>query len=152
MEPRVLDQLLAVTTLLQEDLSRFFEGTPLTAARTHLLWELRGLGPATQQSLATALNVSPRNVTGLVDALEASGYVARRPHPTDRRATLVSLTPLGEKTMTDMERDHSALSRDLVDDLDNTDVARLERSLDIVIARLHALITADRTPAETEKP
>jgi DNA-binding MarR family transcriptional regulator len=144
MEPRVLDQLLAVTALLQEDLSRFFEGTPLTAARTHLLWELRRLGPSTQQALAVALQVSPRNITGLVDALEASGYVVRGPHPTDRRATIVSLTKLGQQTMVKMAEDHGMLSRDLVSELEPNDVDRLERSLDVVIDRLASLMAADQ--------
>ena len=150
MEPRVLDQLLAATALLQDDLSRFFEGTPLTTARTHLLWELRGLGPSTQQALATALRVSARNITGLVDALEASGYVARGAHPTDRRATLVSLTKLGERTMVRMERDHRMLSRSLVANLNAAEVSELERSLDVVIGRLQALIVADQGGTETE--
>ncbi len=40
----------------------------------------------TQRALADALQVTPRNVTGLVDALADSGFVERAPHPTDRRA------------------------------------------------------------------
>jgi DNA-binding MarR family transcriptional regulator len=33
----------------------------------------------------------------MVDALEAAGLVARQPHPTDRRATLIELTPAGQR-------------------------------------------------------
>ncbi|MHA6667498.1 MarR family winged helix-turn-helix transcriptional regulator [Homoserinimonas sp. A447] len=148
MEPRVLDQLLAVTALLQEDLARFFEGTPLTTARTHLLWELQRLGPSTQQSLAVALQVSPRNITGLVDALEASAYVVRGDHPTDRRATVVSLTELGERTMAKMAEDHRILSHDLVVGLNHGDVDQLERSLDVVIGRLKELMATDQANSE----
>jgi DNA-binding MarR family transcriptional regulator len=36
-----------------------------------------------------------RNVTGLVDALQADGFVMRSPHPTDQRTTLVTLTEQG---------------------------------------------------------
>ena len=39
--------------------------------------------------------MTPRNVTKLVDALELEGLVERRPHPTDRRATLIQLTGNG---------------------------------------------------------
>ncbi|HEU4806819.1 MAG TPA: MarR family transcriptional regulator [Homoserinimonas sp.] len=147
MEPRVLDQLLEATVLLQKDLARAFEGTPLTTARTHLLWTLR-TGPMTQQALATALEVSPRNITGLVDALEASGYVARGAHPTDRRATVVSLTELGERTMAKMGEDHRMLSHDLVAGLERDDVDRLERGLDVVIDRLKSLMAADQATSE----
>jgi DNA-binding MarR family transcriptional regulator len=47
--------------------------------------------------LADALAVTPRRVTALVDALEADGLVERRPHPTDGRSTVVSLTDSGRK-------------------------------------------------------
>lgn len=32
-------------------------------------------------------------MTGQVDSLDADGWVTRRPHPTDRRATAIGLTP-----------------------------------------------------------
>src|SRR5918994_5550914 len=98
----VFDRLLEIALLIQDDLATSFAGTGLTTARTHLLWVLHHSGPSNQQSLAAALSVSPRNVTGLVDALEAGGYVARQPHPTDRRATLVTLTGRGRQTMAGM--------------------------------------------------
>jgi DNA-binding MarR family transcriptional regulator len=44
----------------------------------------------TQRELSQALDCPP-NVTGLLDTLEASAFVARQPHPTDRRATLSQL-------------------------------------------------------------
>ena len=42
--------------------------------------------------LADALEVTPRNITALVDGLEGEGLVQRSAHPTDRRVTLVELT------------------------------------------------------------
>lgn len=41
------------------------------------------------------LQVSPASVTNAIDRLEASGFVAREPHPTDGRATLAGLTDAG---------------------------------------------------------
>jgi DNA-binding MarR family transcriptional regulator len=35
-------------------------------------------------------------MTALVDGLEAEGLVVRRPHPTDRRATMVEVTTDGD--------------------------------------------------------
>ena len=67
------------------------EALGLTPSRTHLLWELGHRGPVPQRVLAEALKVTPRAVTGLVDALAADGLVTREPHPTDRRAALVTL-------------------------------------------------------------
>jgi predicted transcriptional regulator len=50
-------------------------------------------GPLSQRDLADRLLLSSGAVTFLVDRLEQAGFVHRRPHPTDRRATLVTLSP-----------------------------------------------------------
>ncbi|GAB3360944.1 MarR family winged helix-turn-helix transcriptional regulator [Modestobacter lapidis] len=147
-ELHVFDRLLEITLLLQEDMARSFAGSGLTAARTHLLWVVHQSGPSTQQSLATALQVTPRNVTGLVDALEAGGFVTRRPHPTDRRATLVTLTDQGLQTMADMDRDRRQIAARLVADLTEEQVRCFREALDVVTSRLHDL-AAGATDAET---
>jgi DNA-binding MarR family transcriptional regulator len=56
------------------------------------LGRLHLCGPQTPHELATWLNLSTGAVTGMLDRLEAAGYAARSPHPTDRRKVLVSLT------------------------------------------------------------
>jgi DNA-binding MarR family transcriptional regulator len=66
-----------------------------TPARARLLAVLQCEGPCKMNELSSVLNVTPRNVTKLVDGLEAECLVARTPHPSDRRATLVSLTDRG---------------------------------------------------------
>jgi DNA-binding MarR family transcriptional regulator len=139
---QVFDRLLEIALLIQQDLARSFDGTALTASRTHLLWELHRLGPSTQQALATALAVSPRNVTGLVDALEAAGYVVRKAHPTDRRAALVTLTDLGTQTMIGMVEERERVAAELVADLGARRLAAFSRDLDVVTARLHMMINS----------
>jgi DNA-binding MarR family transcriptional regulator len=145
----VFDRLLELTVLLQSDLTRSFAGTGLTTSRTHLLWELHRLGPSTQQSLAFALEVSPRNVTGLVDALESHGYVERRPHPTDRRALLVTLTDLGSRTMNVMEKDRERAAKAVVADLGRQELDQFARTLDTVTGTLRRLVDAARTTEES---
>jgi len=87
----------------------------------HLTWLLHHGGPQTQRALADAMKVTPRNVTGLVDALVDTGFVARGPHPTDRRATLVSLTERGAETMEAMNREHQELASLLFADMPDRD-------------------------------
>jgi DNA-binding MarR family transcriptional regulator len=55
-----------------------------------------GVSGTQMHAIAGYLNVTPRNVTGLVDGLEAAGLVERVPDPADRRATIVRMTPEGE--------------------------------------------------------
>jgi DNA-binding MarR family transcriptional regulator len=140
----VFDRLLEIALLIQDDLANFFTGTGLTPSRTHLLWELHRLGPCTQQALATALNVTPRNVTGLVDALEAGGFVDRRLHPNDRRATLVTLTELGSKTTAEMVHGRELIASQLVAGFSNDQLDQLSRDLDAIAHRLHEMVNADR--------
>ena len=113
----VLDRVLHLATLVQADLARFEREQGLTTPRVHVLWVLGATGPSPQQSLATALDVTPRNVTGLVDGLVASGHVTRESHPTDRRATLVTLTGLGARTVADLVESHADLARQLFGDV-----------------------------------
>jgi DNA-binding MarR family transcriptional regulator len=55
--------------------------------------------------LAAALGIDPANATVVVDDLEATGLVRRRPHPTDRRAKVVEATRKGK----DMARRANAI-------------------------------------------
>ena len=145
-ELQVFDRLMEIAVLIQADLARSFAGTGLTTSRTHLLWELHRMGPSTQHALAAALKVSPRNITGLVDALEAAGFVQRGPHPTDRRATLVTLTELGSQTMADMVRDRELIASELVADFGEDQLIQFGRSLDIVTGRLRDLVESSQSP------
>lgn len=57
---------------------------------------LRALtGPMTMSELATRMNCEPSNATVVIDKLEGQRLIERRPHPTDRRAKQLSLTPEG---------------------------------------------------------
>ena len=95
------DDLVAAFTELGPAWSRWVQTCTPTAAvsyiRMRLLHVLESEGPRTMSELANALAVTPRRVTALVDALEADGLVERRPHPTDGRSTIVSLTRSGRK-------------------------------------------------------
>lgn len=139
----VFDRLLEIALLIQDDLANFYTGTALTRARTHLLWELHRRGPSSQQTLATALNVTPRNVTGLIDALEATGFVERRRHPSDRRATLVTLTELGVRTTSEMARGRQLIASQLADEFSKDELNQFSRNLDIIARRLHEMVNAD---------
>ncbi len=53
-------------------------------------------GPAKMKTLADGLGLTARNLTAVADSLESDGLVRRVAHPTDRRATLLELTPGGQ--------------------------------------------------------
>lgn len=140
MEPLLLDRLLLIGELFQRDMARAFDGTGLTTARVHLLWVLQHAGPSTQRDLARLCDVTPRNITGLVDGLEESGHVRRTPHPTDRRAVIVELTASATKTMAQMQREHAELNETLLSAVAPADRAALERGITAIATRLENLV------------
>ncbi len=58
--------------------------------------------PAPMRALAAWLSCEPSNVTGIVDALERRGLVARVPSTADRRVKHVALTGEGERRRTEL--------------------------------------------------
>ncbi len=65
----------------------------LTSVAT--LSTLNRLGPRRVTDLAASEGVTQPSMTALVTALERSGHVTRRSDPSDKRASLVSVTDLG---------------------------------------------------------
>ncbi len=53
--------------------------------------------------IAERLAVVARTVTDVVDGAEAAGVVARRDDPTDRRSTLVELSPAGRHLLAQLD-------------------------------------------------
>ena len=72
-----------------------------------------------------------------VHAMEETGFVARTVHPSDRRATLVTLTEQGTAVANAMQTDEQRLAHFLFTDVADDDMGRLSATLDHVIARLY---------------
>lgn len=112
-----LDRILELTVVLGRDAREQLERMGLTEARAHLVWELGLRGPSKQQVLAEAMGITPRAVTALVDGLVATGFVTREAHPTDRRATQVTLTAHGQAIAQELVAGHQRLARQLFGDV-----------------------------------
>lgn len=65
----------------------------LTTAQATALREMTG--PMTTRELAERMSCEPSNATFIIDKLEKQALVERHPHPTDRRARHLILTPEG---------------------------------------------------------
>jgi DNA-binding MarR family transcriptional regulator len=83
-------------------------------------------------SISDELGVTRRNITALVDALEEEGLVRRRPHPTDRRATVIELTPEGERRTDAMYDEHREAVAELFYGLSEEDQRELIRLLGLL--------------------
>ena len=116
----------------------------LTPARAGLLLDLHRAGrPLVQRELADLLDCTPRHVTALVDVLERDGFLAREPHPSDRRATLVRLTDTGRETAEWMTGARRAAAEELLGDLEPAALAGFVAVAD----RLVGGLAPTRSPA-----
>lgn len=139
-----LERLWAVAAVLSGGMATGLAERGLTLARASLLWQLQRSGPSTQHALSRALRVTPRNVTGLVDALEADHLVSREPHPTDRRATLVTLTSQGTALARAMKRDQDGFAQTLFDGVSDADLAAFVRMLDRIVLGIRKTWTPEQ--------
>lgn len=65
----------------------------LTSGQWNALNQLNENGAMTQKELANLLNKEPATVARLLDRLVTREYVKRIPHPDDRRANIIEITP-----------------------------------------------------------
>jgi DNA-binding MarR family transcriptional regulator len=129
------NRLLAMSSLIADDMARGLQARGLTQARATLLWVVAHHGPLTQRQIADRLRVTPRNVTTLIDALERDGFVTRAKHERDRRAVLVHLTEQGKTATARMKSEAAALAHALFADLSPTDLATVIRAFNHIAAR-----------------
>lgn len=146
-----------LSPLLVEALARFdraysrwveapLQHSGLTYARIKLLGVLSRKGPQIMSALSDELVVTPRSITALVDALEDSGLVKRRAHPTDRRATIIELTPQGIETCDTMNGQHTAAVSELFSVLSTADQRELLRILSLLGTELERRGFIDEYP------
>lgn len=126
---RLVDEFAAFGPLYLKWVRSRLQGGGMTYARMRLLGALHCNGPQIMSSISNELGVTRRNVTALVDALEEEGLVRRKPHPTDRRATVIEMTDRGKETMDRIYDEHRAAVAELFTGLDEDDRRRLTRML-----------------------
>lgn len=67
----------------------------ITLSQWIVLKELRAKGRLSSREVASALDCTPANATGVLDRLERDGLVERSRSDTDRRVIHVTITPKG---------------------------------------------------------
>lgn len=132
MEPTILDRILAIEAMFDRESQLVFADTGLTETRVHALRVLLYGGASTQQQLAKVLGTTPRSVSALIDGLESAGFARRNPHPTDRRAVLVTPTEHAERAMLQVQASRERLARELLGAVAPDDRESFERGLNAV--------------------
>ncbi|MDB5678583.1 MarR family winged helix-turn-helix transcriptional regulator [Sphingomonas bacterium] len=137
-------RLLSCTMVIEKRVRRRLdERFSTTLPRFDVLAALDRNGAMTMGALSQALLVSKGNVTALVQTLKAEGLVAMTPSATDRRASIVRLTPKGVTHFTDMAEAHHRWIDAMLAALGAEERAQLFA----LLGRLKTSIAAEEMPA-----
>ncbi|MET8053899.1 MULTISPECIES: MarR family winged helix-turn-helix transcriptional regulator [unclassified Streptosporangium] len=127
LNEELIDCLFAIRTQVHAELKELAREAGLTDTQTDVLWRLSREQEMTARRLADRLQCDASTATSMIDRLEKRGLVRRVPHPTDRRAKVIQLTPEG-CTLRDRVIQHTT---------EHSPFARLDRESRL---RLHALL------------
>lgn len=122
-------QLRRVMVAFQSRLRANLGRHGLTLPQFFVLKFLRKRGRATAKELADALEVTPANITGVLDRLEREGLVSRARSSDDRRVVHVRLTDDGHARMAKLISEGSVATADLFEGWTSEDLRRLNELL-----------------------
>lgn len=123
-------QLVRTVSLIQRRIVSTLAAHDVTLPQFDVLATLRFGEGVTQQELAERLLVTKGNVCGVLDRLEALGWVRRKADPKDRRANRLHLTAAGRKTVDRLLPDHDAVVAEILQVLPDAGVASLRKLLE----------------------
>jgi DNA-binding MarR family transcriptional regulator len=127
------DQLLGLSRRLHRAQRRLMEPLGVTPAQARLLRTLAHCQePPRMADLAQRLDVVPRAVTTLVDALEERELLRRAQDPHNRRVIRIELLEAGEATLQELRRARRAAAAELLGPLDGEQRAALTALLAVL--------------------
>jgi DNA-binding MarR family transcriptional regulator len=136
---QVTARLSRIGPLLARRQELVFGRYGLNRGEVGMLSALRIAGPPHRLSptrLGRGLMLSSAGVTSRVDRLERRGFVRRLPDPDDRRGVIVELTDAGKDAVDAAVAAITVSDRELLERLDQDQMAALEELLRILLAGL----------------
>lgn len=146
----VIEALQPMMAYQRRSMMRVWQDRSLSKLNLHLLLLLDHEGPLTMTRLATLVDVSLSNLTGIVDRLEQHGLVERVRDPRDRRLVLVRATRTGTARCEEVEglrREHLRRLFETLDGQERAVVLEAAQALARGVARLEANELTDDTNA-----
>ncbi|MCV2350539.1 MarR family winged helix-turn-helix transcriptional regulator [Paucibacter sp. Y2R2-4] len=134
-----IGRLRRCSALLQRRLEETFSQFELSAWEFDVLATLRRSGAPyclAPTALFSTLMVTSGTMTHRMRGLETRALVQRLPNPDDARSVLVQLTAAGLALIDQAVEAHVLNERQILADLSSAELATLDRSLAILLARL----------------
>jgi MarR family transcriptional regulator for hemolysin len=104
-----------------------------------------------QIELSKVMDIGKVTLGGLIDRLEASGYVERRPEPGDRRANRVVMTPKGISLLTQIQKVTKVVNARIMTGISADDVLCAETVLHKMKERLIMMDASPKVPGAARK-
>lgn len=130
LELRTWTQMMRTSSRMERRLEQALERHGLSIAQFDILATLGFEQGITQQDLALRLLVTKGNICGMIDRMEVSGWVERRPDPGDRRVNRLFLTRQGKTKLGQTLPEQHALLQKLMSALEPAEIQSLYQFLD----------------------
>lgn len=96
LNAQVLFAVRALAQRINDDTTERLAKLGLTARQYNYLSVIYVEGSATTNEIGKLIHTANPSVTSMLNGLEREGLISRKPHPTDRRSSIVTLTPRGK--------------------------------------------------------
>jgi DNA-binding MarR family transcriptional regulator len=142
---------LRTSTTVLARMESILAGYDMTPARLPVLLSLlhAGANGIRPSDLADEVGVTRATMTGLLDSLEKAGLIAREADPSDRRALVIKITPIGTAVCERVFPIHMRNITTLLKDLSEADHRALRTCMAKIQAGLERLETIQ---ADSAKP
>jgi MarR family transcriptional regulator, organic hydroperoxide resistance regulator len=97
------------------------------------------------QDIAEELSITVGGTSKIIDRIEAAGYCARRANPRDRRSSIITLTPAGERLLPTIAATVDDELRARLGTFSDRSLAQLTRTLTRLRASVRSAGAAERT-------
>jgi len=111
-------------------------GSGLSPAQMHTIEVIGHLPDIRMKELAERLGITTGTLTVSIDKLEKKGLVIRKPHLSDRRSWLVSLTEKGQAIFLRHDRFHQDFTEDISAGLTTAEISQFSALLTKVLAHM----------------
>ena len=129
MVDSLLLDLQRATHVSLDALTNALRALDLPSSEANVLANLSDGAECTVSELAARVGSRATTMTSVLDRLERRGWLARTPHPTDRRALMVALTTPGRRAARKVRAAYESVERELAARLTPSAARSLRASL-----------------------
>ena len=102
------------------------------------LFFISNRGATTTGKLATALKVTPTNITGIIDRLLEKNLITRTGDPDDRRVLVLRTTPKGDELVAELRQKRRERMSELFNRLNEEEAAIVARGMKTLVKAIEA--------------